>query len=112
MKTLESPLLARIDLAPAASAFANACRASREWDEINNTWRSRLGIVGPHTSGIGHRDFPAEVQAKLSGLCETINRESDRGYSLRPRGVRMATMRALASAVAGHDGSGFYGPRA
>ena len=104
-------LLNRPDLAHAAKWFAAACYLSRSWDSEFSVARMKYGAHGPDVSGCGREHFPEEVKERLRTFARAISEASDMAYAARPRGVRMATMRKLARAIAARDGSGFYGPQ-
>lgn len=104
-------LLARPDLQTAARLFADACRCSREHDELARKALQRYGNHGPDISGCVRDHFPEAVKAELRLVAHNVSAFSDAAWHHKPRGVRLTTMRALASAVARRDGSGFYGPR-
>lgn len=110
---MKNKLLERADLAPAASHFANACRASRLWSHKLNILRDRYGVptLAPHVSGCGVEEATDAEKDDMRALAETVSRESAAGYAARPPRVHESTMRALASAVARQVGSGWYGPQ-
>lgn len=104
-------LLARPDLALSAEWFADACKASRQHNELA-AWALKVyGDHGPQVSGYLRDHFPQEAKAKLRALADHVSFCSDGAYDMRPKRVRMSTIRALGSAVAARDGSGFYGPQ-
>lgn len=105
-------LLTRRDLQPAAQCFAHACKLSREHSEFAAYALQTYGAHGPDISGCVRDHFPHGTREHLRGLARVIPNWSDAAYREKPRGVRAATMRALAAAVATRDGCGFYGPAA
>lgn len=105
-------VLNRPDLAVARDYFADACSASRAHSRLTNEALETFGDHGSLISGIVREHFPISVKTDLRILARAITRASEQAYAARPKGVRMATMRALSRAVAKRDGSGFYGPRA
>lgn len=106
----QQPILSRPELARAAAHFERACRASRMHSRCAQRALDRYGYHGPIISGIVQDHFPAHIKARLRTLARTVTRESDAAWQARPARVRIATMRALGSAIATRDGSGFYGP--
>lgn len=97
--------------AVAQSEFESACHCSRAYDSLLRDYLAQYGNHGPAVSGAGRDHFPADVKDHLRRVARAVSYHSDRGYAARPRYVRQATMRKLASAVARRDGSGFYGPQ-
>lgn len=106
-----SKLLKRADLQRAAHAFALACEASRQHDRLAGDALARYGSQGPDISGAVRSHFPENVKDELRALARAVGAHSDIAYSVKPKRVRLATMRALARAVATRDGTGFYGPQ-
>jgi hypothetical protein len=107
----ERALLARPDLADARELYADACRCSREHDSITARALRLYGDHGPQISGIVREHFPSGTRDVLRGLAQMVTLYSDEARAARPRRVRMATIYALARAVAARDGAGFYGPQ-
>lgn len=103
-------LLNRQDLHHAADLFADACRLSREHDAVAASALATYGDHGPQVSGIVREHFPLVTRDHLRSLARNVSILSDAAYAARPPRVRLATMRALARAVAARDGGGFYGP--
>ena len=104
-------LLARADLTLARKAFEGAAAQSRAWDKLVSDSIAKHGDrpQGGFVSGIYSEHFPKETQETLRDLAKGVSVYSDNAYSLRPRGVRMSTMRNLRLAVIARDGSGYYG---
>lgn len=92
--------------------FAAACKFSRWHDEESAKALEKYGDHGPGISGCVRDHFPDEVKEDLRRLAMAVAFNSDLAHQARPKGMRKATMRALAQAVATRDGSGFYGPQA
>ena len=105
-------LLARADLNRAAELFADACAQSREHDKAAAAALVAYGPHGPQISGIVREHFPTCTKDYLRSLARNVGILSNAAHAARPARVRIATMRALARAVALRDGSGFYGPQA
>jgi hypothetical protein len=101
----------RDDLLPAASYFAEACRASRAHSRLAASSLAIHGDHGADISGCVREHFPDEVKGMLRALAHDVTRASDKAYAMRPKGVHMATMRKLSRAIASAHGSGFYGPQ-
>lgn len=104
-------LLDRPTLQLSAKLFADACRCSREHDELARKALERYGDHGPDISGCVRDHFPEAVKAELRLVAHNVTAFSDAAWRHRPKRVRHSTMLALASAVAARDGSGFYGPQ-
>lgn len=104
-------ILDRADLQPAAAKFASACAYSRQHNEEAAQALQRHGDHGALISGCVRDHFPDDVKNHLRLLAFLVTEMSEAAYSLRPRGVRLATMRKLSRAVATRDGAGFYGPQ-
>ena len=103
--------LSRPELALAAAAYAQACAASRRHNDLTKAALRVFGAHGADISGCVREHFPDQVKDELRALAREVTAASEAGDMLRPRGVRSATMRALARDVATRDGGGFYGPR-
>lgn len=110
MTRAQMRLLARADLARAADLFADACAQSRQHSVTADNALRDYGDHGPQISGCVRSHFPEFTKDYLRSLARNVGILSDAAYAARPPRVRVATMRALASAVAMRDGSGFYGP--
>ena len=104
-------LLERPDLADAARSFAAACENSRRWSAMVSDAVAKYGRPSAVVAGIYSHEFPSDVKEALRRLALGVTNYTDEGYLLRPRRVRMSTMRRLAAAVATRDGSGYYGPQ-
>lgn len=104
-------LLERPDLAAAARSFAAACENSRRWSAMVSDAVAKYGRPSAAIAGIYSYEFPHDVKEALRRLAVGVTNYTDEGYLLRPKRVRMSTMRRLASAVASRDGSGYYGPQ-
>lgn len=109
--TRPNAILSRPDLQEAARWFELACIYSRVHSKAVADALRDFGDHGPQISGIMRDHFPDPVKETLRDLAHVVTECSDKAWAARPRGVRLATMRALARAVARRDGSGFYGPQ-
>ena len=92
--------------------FTVACMFSRQWDRMLSDALATYGDQGPQISGCGRDHFPDEVKNALRQKAQSVSFNSSLAHDARPKGMRKATMRQLATAVANRDGSGFYGPQA
>ena len=109
---MKNDILNREDLSEARELFAAACEQSRNHDERAKWALGEFGDHGPDVSGCVRAHFPEVVKGDLRAYARNVSIYSDAAYAKRPKGVRVSTMRKLASAVAKRDGSGFYGPQA
>lgn len=105
-------ILDRPDLQRAAELFADACAQSRKHTDTARDALKEYGAHGPDISGCVREHFPLVTKDYLRSLARNVGILSDAAFAARPARVRLATMRALARAVAARDGSGFYGPQA
>jgi len=80
-------------------------------DELAKAALLVFGDHGAQISGCVRAHFPEPVKDELRALAQEVTAACAKGATLRPRGVRSSTMRALARDVAARDGAGFYGPR-
>jgi hypothetical protein len=110
--TQAAKLLARADLHRAAELFADACMVSRSHARMASDALSIHGAHGPDVSGCVREHFPIHIKGYLRDLAHGASMLTAAAHAARPARVRVATMRALARAVAARDGSGFYGPQA
>lgn len=107
----QTRLIARPDLKRAAELFTDACAQSRQHSKTAADALQTYGDHGPLISGCVRDHFPMFTKDYLRSLARNVGILSNAAYESRPRGVRVATMRALARAIATRDGSGFYGPQ-
>lgn len=99
-------------LMKARELFEGACACSRQHSTEAGEALERYGDHGPDISGCVRDHFPAGVKDRLRELAREVTRRSDAAWAARPKYVRTATIRRLASDVARRQGSGYYGPRA
>lgn len=103
-------LLERQDLSECRARFAMACKASRCWDYHVSVNKRKYGqVTGNHVSGVYNEAWPARLKDKLRKIAYEVTMHSDMAYAVRPKGVRMSTLRLLHQAVAERDGNGYYG---
>lgn len=105
-KYLDNPRFAN-----AQSEFESACHCSRAYDASLAEALREHGDHGESVSGAGRDHFPAETKDHLRRIAQAVTYHSDRGFALRPKYARQASMRRLSQEVATRDGSGFYGPQ-
>ena len=101
----------RPELRPAADCFRDACAYSRMHSRYIAGAMERWGNHGAQISGCIRDHFPEPVKEHARWLAKQVTLASNAAYSLRPRGVHVATMRRLANEIARRDGTGFYGPQ-
>lgn len=105
----ERELLSFPRFARVKERFEAQCTASREHSALAGMALREYGAHGPQISGCVREHFPENVKTRLRELAGLAS--SRDAYEARPRGVRLATIRAIGRAVAARDGSGFYGPQ-
>lgn len=108
---MRTDVLKRRDLRDARYWFEEACRESRAHLEHARCCLLVFGDQGPQVSAVVRDHFPHANKVVLRELAHRVTVASDRAWRAKPRGVHASTMRALASAVAARDGSGFCGPQ-
>jgi hypothetical protein len=104
-------LIDRPDLQLAVRELKASCMRAKCHDGIASAALAKYGDHGPQISGVVRDHFPTSIKEALRDLARSITAHSDAGWKLRPKGVRISTMRKLSSEVAQTYGHGFYGPQ-